>query len=63
MEKITWAPGRCSVIYRTKMVRGPNRNFQLYDPPGFLAAVTAHIPDRGEHLVRYQGWYSSVRRG
>ena len=60
--KITWAPGR-TVIYRTKMVKGPNRNFQVYDPLDFLAAVTAHIPDRGEHLVRYYGWYSSVRRG
>lgn len=29
----------------------------------FLAAVTAHIPNRGEHLVRYYGYYSSVQRG
>ena len=62
VRKITWSPGR-SVIYRTKMVRGPNRNFQVYDPLDFLAAVTAHIPDKGEHLVRYYGWYSSVQRG
>ena len=62
VQKITWSPGR-SVIYRTKMVRGPNRNFQVYDPLDFLAAVTAHIPDKGEHLVRYYGWYSSVQRG
>jgi hypothetical protein len=54
LKKITWSPGR-SVIYRTKMVRGPNRNFQVYDPLDFLAAVTAHIPDKGEHLVRYYG--------
>ena len=39
------------------------RNFQVYDPLDFLAAVTAHIPDKGEHLVRYYGWYSSVQRG
>ena len=45
------------------MVKGPNRNFQIYDPLDFLAAVTAHIPDRREHLVRYYGWYSSVQRG
>ena len=35
----------------------------LYDPLYFLAAVTAHIPDKGEHLVRYYGWCSSVQRG
>ena len=24
---------------------------------------TAHIPNQGEHLVRYYGWYSNVSRG
>ncbi len=43
-----------------KMVKGLNRNFRAYDPRGFLAAVTAHIPDARERLVRYNGWYSSV---
>jgi hypothetical protein len=52
------------VIYRAgKMVEGINRNFGINTPLDFLAAVTAHIPDRGEHLVRYYGWYSSVQRG
>ncbi len=45
------------------MVEGPNRNFEIFDPLDFLAAVTSHIPNRGEHLVRYYGWYSSVQRG
>lgn len=47
----------------TKMVEGPNRNFEIYDPLDFLAAVTSHIPNRGEHLVRYYGYCSSVQRG
>ena len=42
---------------------GINRDFGIYDPLDFLAAVTAHIPDRREHMVRYYGWYSSVKRG
>ena len=29
----------------------------------WLAALTAHIPNAGEHLVRYYGWYSNVTRG
>jgi hypothetical protein len=29
----------------------------------WLAALTAHIPNAGEHLVRYYGWYSNVNRG
>jgi hypothetical protein len=63
VEKIQYSAREGSVIYRTKMVKGPNRNFQIYDPLTFLAAATSHIPDRGEHLVRYYSWYSSVQRG
>ena len=37
---------------------GPKRNFQVFSALGFLAEVTQHIPDKGEHLVRYYGWYS-----
>jgi len=29
----------------------------------WIAALTAHIPNPGEHLVRYYGWYSNARRG
>jgi hypothetical protein len=29
----------------------------------WLAALTAHIPNAGEQLVRYYGWYSNVSRG
>lgn len=31
--------------------------------PVNLAEVTQHIPERGEHLVRYYGWYSHRQRG
>jgi len=40
---------------------GPTR--KIFDPLAFLAAVTCHIPNRGEHLVRHYGFYSSVQRG
>ena len=42
---------------------GPRRNFQVFDALDFLAELTQHIPDKGEHLVRYYGWYSYRRRG
>jgi len=44
-------------------VGGPKRNFQVFDPLDFLAEVTQHIPDPGEHLIRYYGWYSNKKRG
>ena len=42
---------------------GPHRNFQVFTALDFLAELTQHIPDKGEHLVRYYGWYSHRRRG
>jgi Putative transposase len=46
-----------------ELVAGPSRNFQVFDPLDFLAEGTQHIPDAGEHLIRYYGWYSNKRRG
>ena len=54
-DKIQYSCREGSVIYKTKKVKGPNRNFQAYDPLDFLAVVTAHIPDRRELLVSYYG--------
>ena len=31
------------------------KGFQIFDPLDFLAEVTQHIPDIGEHTVRYYG--------
>jgi hypothetical protein len=28
-----------------------------------LAAMCSHVPDKGEQLVRYYGFYSNVSRG
>ncbi len=42
---------------------GPSRNFQLFSALDFLAELTQHIPNKGEHLVRYYGWYSHHQRG
>ena len=42
---------------------GIPRNYEMYDPMDFLAQVTQHIPNKGEHQIRYYGWYSNKRRG
>jgi hypothetical protein len=42
---------------------GVPRNFQVFDALDFLAELTQHIPDQGEHLARYYGWYSHRARG
>ena len=40
-----------------------NRNFQIFTPCDFIAAITQHIPDKSFQLVRYYGWYSNKMRG
>jgi len=42
---------------------GVARNYQVFDPLDFLAELTQHIPNQGEHLVRYYGYYSNKTRG
>jgi hypothetical protein len=31
------------------------RNYEIYDPLDFLAEVTQHIPNKGEHQIWYYG--------
>jgi hypothetical protein len=42
---------------------GMRRNYQVFEPLDFLASVTQHIPNKGEHQIRYYGYYSNKRRG
>ena len=52
-----------AVIYRSGMNPKINRNFQIFTPCDFIAAITQHIPDKSFQLVRYYGWYSNKMRG
>ncbi len=48
------------MLYRSKMSHGKNKkNFQVFDPLEFIAAITQHIPEKSFQLVRYYGWYSN----
>ncbi len=52
-----------TVIYRSKMPRVLTRNVEIFPVLDWIAAVTAHIPNKGEHLLRYYGWVSRVNCG
>ena len=62
LEKLRYHPRTGTVIYRSKMHPVLKRNFEAFSACDWLAALTAHIPNAGEHLVRYYGWYSNVTR-
>jgi hypothetical protein len=57
VEKMTLESPIDTVIYRSKLNAKINRNFEVFSPTDFLAAITQHIPDKGAQMVRYCGWY------
>jgi len=63
VEKMTMESPTDNVIYRSRMSVKINRNFEVFSPTDFLAAITQHIPDKGVQMVCYYGWYSNKMRG
>jgi len=63
VEKMTLESPTDMVIYRSRLNAKINRNFEVFTPTDFLAAITQHIPDKGAQMVRYYGWYSNKMRG
>jgi hypothetical protein len=63
MEKMEITAPTGKVLYRSKMSAKTHRNFELFEPTDFIAAITQHIPDKGVQMVRYYGWYSNKSRG
>ena len=63
MEKMEIVAPSGKVLYRSKMSAKTHRNFELFDPTDFIAAITQHIPDKGVQMVRYYGYYSNKSRG
>jgi hypothetical protein len=62
-QKMRYQPKSLIVIYRSTMNPTLKRQFEVFHVLDWIAAFPAHIPNQGEHLVRYYGWYSNVSRG
>jgi hypothetical protein len=63
IEKMQVSQPGGPVIYRSGMNEKIHRNFEVFSPCDFIAAITQHIPDKSFQLVRYYGWYSNKMRG
>jgi hypothetical protein len=63
LEKMRYQANTGTLIYQSKMHPVLKRNFEVFSACDWLAALAAHIPNAGEHLVRYYGWYSNANRG
>jgi hypothetical protein len=56
VEKTTLESPTDLVIYRSRLNAKINRNFEVFTPIDFLAAITQHIPDKGtqEKILRHR---------
>ncbi len=58
-ERMQYLADEGTIIYSTK----DGKDQKVFDAPEWLAAMCSHVPNRGEQMVRYYGWYSNVTRG
>jgi len=58
-ERMTYIPEESEVIYRSK----DGKEEKVFDALEWLAAMCSHVPNKGEQMVRYYGFYSNVSRG
>jgi hypothetical protein len=58
-ERMLYLDEEGTVVY-TSRDGGTTKNFPALE---WLAAMCSHIPNRGEQMVRYYGYYSNVSRG
>jgi len=65
-ERRTYVPEESKVIYPSKacprVSSGNGKEEKAFDALEWLAAMCSHIPNRGEQMVRYYGYYSDVCR-
>ena len=68
-KRMTYLPGEASaktghretsqVEYRSK----DGKETKVFDALEWLAAMCSHVPNKGEQMVRYYGYYSNAARG
>jgi hypothetical protein len=58
-ERMSYIPEESKVLYQSKDGRKEN----VFDALEWLATMCSHVPNKGEQIVRYYGYYSNVSRG
>jgi hypothetical protein len=58
-ERMTYIPDESKVSYQSK----DGKEEKAFDALEWLAAMCSHVPNKGEQMVRYYGYYSNVSRG
>ncbi len=56
---MTYVSEESKVVYLSK----DGKQEKVFDALEWLAAMCSHVPNKGEQMVRYYGFYSNVSRG
>jgi len=63
LKKLIYLDGQQAVLYRSWMNPSLGRNFEALDPLEWLARMSDHIPDPGQHRTILYGQYANRVRG
>ena len=59
LKKLVYLDGRQAVLYRSRMNPSLGRNFEALDSLEWLARMSDHIPDPGQHRTILYGHYAN----
>ena len=63
LSRLAYQSDDATVTYHSDKPTGPTAGSETVDVLEFLARVVSHIPNKGQVLQRYYGWYASRTRG
>jgi hypothetical protein len=63
LSRLAYRADTGAVTYQSDKASGPTAGAETVDALEFLARVVSHIPNKGQVLQRYYGWYANRTRG
>ena len=58
-ERMTYINEESKISYQSK----DGKEEKVFDALEWVAAMCSHVPNKGEQMVKYYGYYSNVSRG
>jgi hypothetical protein len=63
LERLEYDAESGTVTYTSDKADGPTAGQHTFEATAFIARLVAHIPDKGQVLQRYYGYYANRTRG
>ena len=63
LDRLEYDAASATVTYTSDKADGPTAGRHTIEATAFIARMAAHIPDKGQVLQRYFGYYANRTRG